>query len=94
MGEKFYKLKSTGNTRFSAYFDKSIENFEKRLETTIAALRKRVESKDKEVRDKTKQICSNKFLILNLGLLDAAADSPAVPMGYPQETIPALGDFV
>ena len=62
------------DTRFAAYFEKSIENFEKRLETTIAALRKRIESKDKEVKDKAsdllKKICSKKFLILNLGLLD------------------------
>ena len=52
VGEKFVKLKSLSDTRFSAYFEKSIENFEKRTETTITALKKRTESKNKEVRDK------------------------------------------
>ena len=52
VGEKFVKLKSLSDTRFSAYFEKSIENFEKRTETTITALKKRTESTNKEVRDK------------------------------------------
>ena len=62
------------DTRFSAYFEKSIENFEKRTETTITALKKRTESTNKEVRDKAfyllKKICTKEFLLINLGLLD------------------------
>ena len=41
VGEKFYKLKALSDTRFSAYFESAINNFEKRTETTISALRKR-----------------------------------------------------
>ena len=52
VGEKFYKLKTLSDTRFSAYFESSLDNFEKRIETTILALQKRVESKDKDVKDK------------------------------------------
>ena len=74
VGEKFYKLKALSDTRFSAYFESAINNFEKRTETTISALRKRESSKDKKVKDTAarllKEICNKKFLILNLGLLD------------------------
>ena len=72
--EKFYKLKSMSDTRFSAYFEGSISNFEKRMETNIAALRKRTESTDKKVSDKAagllRRICSKQFFLTNLGLLD------------------------
>ena len=51
VGEKFYKLKTLSDTRFSAYFESALTNFERRTETTIAALRKRVESNDKKVKD-------------------------------------------
>ena len=68
------KLKTLSDTRFSAYFESSLVNFERRTETTIAALRKRVLSTDKKVKDKAtkllKDMCNQKFLILNLGLLD------------------------
>ena len=51
------------DTRFSAYFEGSIANFEKRNETNIAALKKRTENTDKKVRDKAasllKRICKN-----------------------------------
>ena len=74
VGEKFRKLKTLSDTRFSAYFEGALDNFEKRTETTIVALRKRIESKDKDVKETasrlTKEICSKKFLILTLGLLD------------------------
>ena len=74
VGEKLYILKTLSDTRFSAYFEKSIENFEKRIETTITALKKRAESKNKEVKEKAsnllKKVCNKQFLLLNLGLLD------------------------
>ena len=74
VGEKKYLLKTLSDTRFSAYFEKSIEFFEKRIETTITALKKRAESKNKEVREKAsnllKKVCTKQFLLLNLGLLD------------------------
>ena len=74
VNEKFFKLKPLSDTRFSAYFEKSIDNFEKRLNTTIEALRKRVDSKDKDVKETAirllKKVCTKEFLILNLGLLD------------------------
>ena len=54
--EKFYKLKSLSDTRFYAYFEGSISNFVKRIETTIAALTKRTESTDKKVRDKASEL--------------------------------------
>ena len=67
-------MKTLSDTRFSAYFEKSIEIFEKRIETTITALKKRAESKNKEVREKAsnllKNVCTKQFLFLNLGLLD------------------------
>ena len=40
VGEKFVKLKTLSDTRFAAYFESSLVNFERRTETTIAALRK------------------------------------------------------
>ena len=74
VGEKFYKLKALSDTRFSAYFESALINFERRTETTVAALRKRVESSDKKVKETAarllREMCSQKFLILNLGLLD------------------------
>jgi hypothetical protein len=74
VGEKFYKLKRTSDTRFAAYFEGSIGNFEKRMETNIAALRKRTESTDSKVKEKAskllKRICSKQFLLTNLGILD------------------------
>ena len=73
-GEKFYKLKSLSGTRFSAYFEGTIRNFERRMMTNIAALRKRTESTDKKVREKAasllKRICSKQFFMTNLGFLD------------------------
>ena len=47
VGERFYKLRTMSDTRFSAYFEGSIANFE-RNETNIAALKKRTESTDKQ----------------------------------------------
>ena len=74
VGEKLYILKTLSDTRFSAYFEKSIENFEKRIETTITALKKRAESKNKEVKEKAsnllKRVCNKQLLLLNLDLLD------------------------
>ena len=70
VGEKLYILKTLSDTRFSAYFEKSIENFENRIETTITALKKRAESKNKEVKEKSsnllKKVCNKQFLLLNL----------------------------
>ena len=72
--EKFYKLRTMSDTRFSAYFEGSISNFEKRMETNIAALRKRTESSDKKVSDKAasllRRICSKQFFLTNLGIQD------------------------
>ena len=74
VGEKNYKLRELSRTRFAAYFGGSISNFEKRMETNVAALRKRTESIDKKVKEKASrllnQICSKQFLLLNLGILD------------------------
>ena len=74
VGEKAYKLKSMSATRFSAYFEGSIRNFERRMETNIGALRKRLESTDKKVREKAsqllKKIISKQFFLMNLGILD------------------------
>ena len=53
VGEKYYKLKTMSETRFSAYFEGSIKNFERRMETNIEALRKTTENSDKKVRDQT-----------------------------------------
>ena len=67
-------MKLVDNTKLSAYFESAIRNFEKRTETTIAALRKREASKDKKVKETAakllKELCTKKFMILNLGLLD------------------------
>ena len=74
VGEKAYKLRQLSGTRFSAYFGVSIANFEKRMETNVVALRKRVEGLDKKVSETAskllKRICSKEFLLLNLGILD------------------------
>ena len=74
VGEKFYKLKGMSGTRFSAYFEGSIKNFEKRIETSICALKKRTEGTDKKVVEKASQllrkIISKQFFLLNLGILD------------------------
>lgn len=74
VGEEFYTLRTLSDTRFAAYFEKTLGNFECRLETTIAALKKRIESKDKDVKKKAsdllKKICNKEFLVTNLGLLD------------------------
>ena len=63
-GEKFFKLKTMSGTRWSAYFEGSIENFERRMETNLGALRKRTESSDKKVKEKAasllNKICSKK----------------------------------
>ena len=56
MGEKFYKLRGMSDTRFSAYFDGSIENFAKTMEANIQALKKRVESQDKKVSEKASEL--------------------------------------
>ena len=48
VGKKFVKLKSLSDTICSAYFEKSIENFEKRIETTITALKKRTDARIKK----------------------------------------------
>ena len=74
VGEKFYKLKTMSETRFSAYFEGSIKNFERRMETNICALKKRTEGTDKKVVEKASQllrkIISKQFFLLNLGILD------------------------
>ena len=74
VGEKFYKLKTLSDTRFSAYLESSLDNFEKRIETTISALQTRVGSKDKDVKEKAawllKRILNKKFLITHLALID------------------------
>ena len=51
-----YKLKGTSGTRFASYFEGSIRNFEKRMETNIAALRKRTESRDTKVKEKAARL--------------------------------------
>ena len=77
VGEKFYKLKAMSDTRFSAYFEASLKAFEKRIDTTIAALRKRQLSKEKDVKEKStwllKKILNKKFFIINLALIDLYA---------------------
>ena len=74
VGEKYYKLKTMSETRFSAYFEGSIKNFERRMETNIEALRKRTESSGKKVRDQAaqilKRICSKQFFLTLHGVLD------------------------
>ena len=74
VGEKAYKLKSMSGTRFSAYFEGSIKNFERRMETNVEALRKRLESTDKKVREKAAQLLRKinckQFFLMNLGILD------------------------
>ena len=35
VGERFYKLRTMSNTRFSAYFEGSIKNFERRMKPTL-----------------------------------------------------------
>ena len=74
VGEKFYKLKGMSATRFSAYFEGSIKNFERRMKTNICALQKRTEGTDKKVVEKASQllrkIISKQFFLLNLGILD------------------------
>ena len=57
---KFYKLRRVSDTRFAAYFEGSISNIEKRIETTIAALRKRTDSSDKIRSRIGLRICSRK----------------------------------
>ena len=70
VGEKFVKLKTLSDTRFAAYFESALDNFERRTETTIAALRKRIQSTDKKVKDKASKLlsemCSRKFCLLLL----------------------------
>ena len=57
--EKFYKLRGVSDTWFAAYFEGSISDFEKRVETTIAALRQRTESSDRKVKERL-LICSRR----------------------------------
>ena len=70
--ENFYKLRPLSDTRFVAYFERSIANFEKRLDITIEALRKRTESNDKDVKTKAahllNSICNKEFLLTNLDI--------------------------
>lgn len=74
VGEKLYKLKPMSGTRFSAYFESSIQNFERRMKTNVAALQERVKSKDKKVSETASQllrrIMSKQFFLMNLGILD------------------------
>ena len=74
LNQRFYKLRPLSDTRFVAYFERSIENFEKRLDITIKALKKRTESKEKDVKEKAahlqNRICNEELLLTNLGLLD------------------------
>ena len=74
VGEKFFKLNITSDTRFSAYFEGSVKNFEKRMETNITALKKRTESTDKKVKEKAAQllnkIISKQLFLTSLGILD------------------------
>ena len=71
---KFYKLRSLSTTRFSAYFEKSLSNFEKSIEIIIKALKVRVESKEKKVKDIAvdllRKIVNKQFLATHLGLTD------------------------
>ena len=87
VGERFYKLKALSYTRFYAYFESAIRNFEKRTETTIAALRKREASKDEKVKETAvkllKELCTKKFLILNLGSLVVSQASYRVFSYFP-----------
>ena len=64
VNEKFYKPKTLSDTRFSAYFEHSLNIFEKRIETTIVALQKRVDSKDKDVKEKAS------WLLKRIALID------------------------
>ena len=74
MGKKFYKLRGMSDTRFSAYFEGSIEKFEKRMETNIQALKKRVGSQDKKVSEKASELLrrmiSKQFFMTMHGNLD------------------------
>ena len=71
---KLYKLRTLSTTRFSAYFESSLTNFERNIEIIIKALQVRAESKEKKVRDIAidllKQIVNKQFLATHLGLID------------------------
>ena len=71
---KFYKLRALSSTRFSAYFESSLSNFEKSIESIIKALQVRSESKEKKVKDIAvdllKHVVNKQFLATHLGLID------------------------
>ena len=71
---KLYKLQSLSSTRFPAYFESSLSNFDKSIEIIIRALKVRAESKEKKVKDIAavllKKIVNKHFLAVHLGLID------------------------
>ena len=74
VNETFYNLRNLSDTRFTTYFHKTLDSFEKRLNTTVSALNKRQVERDKKVREKAQSllniVLSNEFLLLLNGLID------------------------
>ena len=74
VNETFYNLRNLSDTRFTTYFHKTLDSFEKRLNTTVSALNKRQVERDKKVREKAQSllniVLSKEFLLLLNGLID------------------------
>ena len=56
VNETFYNLRNLSDTRFTTYFHKTLDSFEKRLNTTVSALNKRQVERDKKVREKAQSL--------------------------------------
>jgi hypothetical protein len=72
---RLYRLTHLSTTRFSAYFERSLSNFEKDFPVIVQALQTRsIESGEKDAREhgsnSLKKILTKTFIMVNLGLID------------------------
>ena len=71
---KSYKLTGLSNTRFAAYFERSLSNFEKSFPVIVKAPKERASSKDKDTKDNAssflRRILTKTFICQHLGLID------------------------
>ncbi|CAB3988084.1 Hypothetical predicted protein [Paramuricea clavata] len=72
---RLYRLTNLTTTRFSAYFERSLSNFEKDFPVIVQALQTRsIESGEKDAREHAsnslKKILTRTFIMVNLGLID------------------------
>jgi hypothetical protein len=72
---RLYRLTNLSTTRFSAYFERSLSNFERDFPVIVQALQTRsIESGEKDAREHAsnslKKILTKTFIVVNLGLID------------------------